>query len=612
MWNATERPARGEKTRRRGRFAFPAALAILLLALTAVLPPAAAAQQAEAPEPATGGASQPAAPQPAVVEETPAAAGEGVAEQGLAGRIEARYRVVPRVDGLLLVPRQEIPGIRDLEVSDGEVRVNGEAVSANILTSWLGDEAVPLLALADLGDDGARQVLGISEEDVALAEAEAARAEAEEEARRAAAEAAEEAAELGEPPPPPEPEEPETRRRHSGATMKFGSSIVIQADEVASEAGAIGGSVTVLGQVRRDVVAVGGDVEVTGEVGGDVTAVFGDVVLGPDAVIEGNVVAVGGEVEKAPGARIGGDVNEVGIGGIGAGGIDWDFGHRHDDSWFRQWKVKEAYWNLVGAVFLGLLVCLALLISRPTVERVTERLHNFSDVLVAGVVGLAVQLLLVPLLLILVLLLVITIVGCLALPLLPFALLALAVAALFGYAGVSLRLGRWLAGRFGWRLQGPYLAALLGVGLIEVWRLFGESLDVFGGPAGFFAAMFMILGAVVEYVAWSVSLGAILMNLFQGRRRGGATPPPAPGLPPAPPTPPPAPPEGAGSGAATAAAAVQPAPADSPPAESPPPDTSEPAEVAGAEVPAPDAATEAPPEASEADSAEEPPHRSDG
>jgi len=575
MCNATERPTRGEERRRHGRWAFPVALGALLLILTVALPPLAMAQEATTPETA---APETAAPEPApqAVEATPAAA---EAEQGLAGRIEASYTVLPSAEGVVLQPRQEIPGIRNIEVADGEVRVNGEAVSATILSSWLGDEAAPLLALADLGDDAARELLGVTAEAAALAAAEA---EAEEAARRAAAEAEELGSELGEPPAPPAPPEPRIRTRHSGSTMKFGSSIVIQEGEVASEAGAIGGSVTVLGQVRRDAVAVGGDVEVVGEVGGDVTAVFGDVILGPDAVVDGNVVAVGGQVEKAPGARIGGDVSEIGVGGIGAGNFDWDdwAPHGRSEGWIRHWKVKEAYWNLVGAVFLGLLACLALLVSRSTVERVAARVSNVSDLLVAGLVGLAVQLLLVPLLIILVLLLIITIVGCLALPLIPFALLALVVAALFGYAGVALRLGRWLGERFGWKLQSPYLALLLGVGLIEVWHLIGESLDVFGGPAWFFAAMFIFVGLAVEYVTWSVSLGAILMNLFQGRRGGAGELPPSPAGPALPPVPP-VPPAPPGSDAAApeaaapeapaleAAAAPEPEPAAEPPAAAP-------------------------------------------
>ena len=157
-----------------------------------------------------------------------------------------------------------------------------------------------------------------------------------------------------------------------------------------------------------------------------------------------------------------------------------------------------------------------------------------SEFLGAGVVGILVQLLIAPVLLIVSLILIMTLVGCLALPLIPFVILALVVAALFGYAGVALRVGRWLEGRFGWSLSSPYAALLLGVALIEIWKLVGETLDIFGGAAWVFAAMFIFTGVIVEYVAWSVGLGAILMNWVQGRRERRMPPPPPAGPPPAP------------------------------------------------------------------------------
>ena len=64
----------------------------------------------------------------------------------------------------------------------------------------------------------------------------------------------------------------------------------------------------------------------------------------------------------------------------------------------------------------------------------------------------------------------------------PFAVLALVVAAFMGYAAVAYRLGNWAHARFGRDLKSPYLAVLLGVVAIQIWSLFADLLDFGGGP----------------------------------------------------------------------------------------------------------------------------------
>ena len=386
----------------------------------------------------------------------------------------------------------------------------------------------------------------------------------------------------GLPAPPLPPPLPDDDLIHLGQQFKIGSDIIIEENEIATEAVAIGGSVRVLGKVRRDVVAIGGSVEVVGEVGGEIVSVLGGVDLGPGADVAGNITAVGSGVRRGPGSRVHGEVMEVSVPGAGHRDVDWEDWveqrrARRQGSWFHGGHLSDAYFNLIGAVLLALLVCLMLLVGRGVVERIELRIRHPSDFLVAGLVGVAVQLLLLPVIVIVIALLVITIVGCLALPLIPFLLLALLIVALFGYAAVALRAGRWLQARFGFRINGVYLPALLGLALIEVWKLVGETLDVFGGPIWFFAMMFVVVGVLVEYVAWTVGLGAALMNLVEGRRqRRAMAPPPPPGYPP-PGYPPPAYPPPSELPTAPGAAeteAAEPAAAETeaaPPATEPPP-----------------------------------------
>jgi hypothetical protein len=65
-------------------------------------------------------------------------------------------------------------------------------------------------------------------------------------------------------------------------------------------------------RVEGDVVAIGGAVTVDGEVTGDVVGVGGGLTLGPHAVVRGEVTAVGGPFKRDPQAQVFGQVNEIG------------------------------------------------------------------------------------------------------------------------------------------------------------------------------------------------------------------------------------------------------------------------------------------------------------
>jgi len=523
-------------------------LAAAFFVAAAALPAGPAAAQAPGPAP-------PAAP---------AAAAPASAELAdLRDTVEERYDVLPSRDGLVLVPRDEVPGIRSIEVTEGEVAINGEAVSPTILRSWLGEEADPLLALADLELAAARELFGPLEPE-APAEAPAAPDD----------EDAEDGEELV--PPSPEPPRPPREGIQVGERFSIGSGVVVEGDEIASEAVSIGGGVRVLGVVEGDAVAIGGSVTVEGEVEGEVVAVGGHVRLGPNARVGNGITTVGGRVDRAEGAIVEGEVTETGIPPFWGGEPIWRPGDWvRETSPVRSWEIDDAFFNLLWIVVLALLVCLALLIARGVVERSETRVRR--EFWIAGLVGLATQLLCIPVLIIVTVVLVITVVGCLALPLIPIALLALFVAAFFGYAAVALALGRHVLRRFGRASAGLYLPALLGVGLIEVWRFLGEAFDIVGGPAWVFALMFGLFGALVEYVAWTVGLGALIMGIFSSRQGGpaaaGALPPPPPTQP-YPSAGPAAGPAAFGAGTvagAAAAAAAAPTAAAAPPAGLEPP-----------------------------------------
>ncbi len=496
----------------------------------------------------------------------------------LRAAVTERYQVLPAREGVLLVPRQEVPGIRSIEIADGEVAINGETVSPGILRSWLGDEAEPLLALAEVDPDELGGVLGLEpgEEAPAAAGGEEPAATAPGEVPAPPATPApggvppvpETGAVAPVPPPPPEPD-----RVHIGERFSLGSGVTVDADEVASEVVCIGGPVRILGKVDGDVVAIGGSVVVEGEVGGDVVGVGGRVFLGAESSVRRDVVAVGSGVERESGARVGGQVNQTTGPWVWPGHVRWHpRGWSGDRSPVRSWYLDNLFFNLVGIVLLAILVALVLLLARRTVEAAEDRVRR--DFWTAALTGLLTEVLLLPVLFVVALVLVLTIVGCLALPLIPVALLVVLVFALVGYAGVAVHLGRLVGERFGWRLGRLYGPALIGLLLIEVWTLIGHVLQVGSGLAWVFATMFVVIGILVRYVAWTTGLGAVVLNFFGSRRRAaGAVPPPPPPLPPAP-TPTPGEPAGgswSAAGEPGAGAAVSEPPADEPVAESGPP-----------------------------------------
>jgi cytoskeletal protein CcmA (bactofilin family) len=471
----------------------------------------------------------------------PQGAGAETAEsrQELRDALEERYEVLPIRNGVVLRPRTERLGVRTIEVTDETIAVNGERVSAGVLRAWLGEEeAEAVLRLQGLGAAGRRELfhLGTGGE---TPPAPPAGGEGETEIPPTEGEI-EEVPPAPEPPAEPaEPAEPEAPGerdglRSSGSRVKIGGGVTVERDELADEVVAIGGPARVLGEVERDVVAVGGSVTVEGRVNGEVVAVGGSVRLGPRAVVDGNVTSVGGSIHSAPGARINGSTSEVGLFPAIWGG-DWD--HDVDVGWPFFWGgVGEVVAETTWMVFLALLVCIVLLLARRPLERADHQLVTRPwQSLLAGFLS---QLLFLPILLVVTVLLAITIIGCALFLLYPFLFLGLLLLALLGYAAVAYRVGRLFQARFGRSMGSPYLAALLGVLLIQIWAVIGHLIGVGGGPLRLVAFVFLFLGWAASYAAWTMGFGAVLLARFGTEpgywpRRTAAVPPVVPPPPPA-------------------------------------------------------------------------------
>ena len=329
----------------------------------------------------------------------------------------------------------------------------------------------------------------------------------------------------------------ERRRRRNDAQVVVGSSLVIEEDETSNDVVVMGGSLTVLGEVYGDAAAVGGSVVIEGRVTGDVSAVGGSVTVTSGAEVLGSALSFGGSVLREEGAVIRGEVVEV-----NGPGVHWSmwprfwswgkWGRHVDDDWFDlspfDWLLGQA-WRVFSLAVLVLVAFLALLVGRTPIDRIGRRVE--SEPWKTGLVGLAAQLLFVPLLIMLIVILAVSIIGIPFLLLVPFALLAIAVAIFLGYVGVALKLGDLLRERFGWSIQSPYVVLLVGILGLQIWSLIGHAINFDGPPLRLFAGVFLLFGFLICYVAWTLATGGAVLTRFgtaDSWARRPAAPPPAP------------------------------------------------------------------------------------
>lgn len=430
--------------------------------------------------------------------------------------IEERYRVVPLRDGVALVPRRESRQVQSVELSGDTVAINGVPVTGAELRDRLGSDSEAILALSYLDPDSRRALFNVRTP-AAAPEAGANRIP-----RQPAAPGEPSNPPVTEREAPPQVQPPsvpsETRRdettRYSDTKVHIGGGVQVgEGETVDGPVVAIGGSVVVNGEVREDVVAVGGGVR-----------------LGPKARVSGDVTAVGGSVQKDPQAEVDGKINEIGLRmpHVHFGRGFWLPATGIFAGAFRPWV--EVMATLFRMVLFGLLAFLVFLIARSPVERI-ERAAAVEP-WKAGLVGIFAQLLFVPVFVLTIIILAISIVG---IPLLlfvpPLAILAFIAALIVGFTGVAYRVGRTAQERFGWAQQPPSL--LLLVGLLGIWviTIGGRMMSLVGGPAWAVATALLIVGFLVEYVAWTVGLGAAVMTRFGTRSAGGSgpltVPPPA-------------------------------------------------------------------------------------
>ena len=415
------------------------------------------------------------------------------ATDGLREDVESRYEVSPVRGGVALLPRDSEPGgITLIELRGETAHVNGqaEALSAQELAAGLGSDAAVLLRLMYLDAATQRAVLELPP----LTESESMAVEP------SATDGAAEESPVRE------------RRVVRRDIVRFGGEVRIEADE----------------RVRGDVVVIGGSLVVEGEGQGDITVVGGSAQFGPEAVAGRDVTVVGGRLTRAPGARFDRGVNEVGFEMFDFSGFRGFPSFRFPRPWGPWFSSMDLVGTLFRFAFFGLLGSIVLLVAAGSAERVAQRAA--LEPVKAGFVGFLAQMLFVPLLVIGTILLVVTLVGIPLLALLPVLFVAALAVMVLGFTGVAQRVGQLATRRTGEIGRSALLPFWLGLAILMTPGLFGEVLGLVDGPFGIFAVTLGVVGFVVEYVAWTTGVGAVILNRFGGTPApaGGVSPPPMP------------------------------------------------------------------------------------
>ncbi|MEM1206605.1 MAG: hypothetical protein AAGN66_25445 [Acidobacteriota bacterium] len=486
-----------------------------------------------------------------------------VADEAALRSLEARYEVIELSDGWLLRPESDDSGIRQIEVRDGEVRVDREALEPEALLLRLGDDGRALLDLAGLEappeavlevEAAAGDAAPLVEDPSAATDpVEAPLTEARTETGAVEVESAVE--EEGS----RERRRRADRRSRNDTQVSVGSGLDVQEDEIVSDVVVIGNDLDVAGAVDGDAVVVFGSARVSGRVDGTLTIVGGSLELEDGGEVDGDVVTVGGGVNRGENTHIDGELVQV------------DFDEVFGDDFLGDWGFYPWFgfdvWDLIGRVFksalVAILALLFLVVANRRVPEVADRARR--EPWKAGLVGLVVEVLFFPLLGLVCVILLASVIG---IPLLlvvpPLAALLGVVFFFLGYAAIALLLGDWLRNRFDLGRAEPAFLLLLGVLAIEGWSILGEVLTVLPQPLKMMAYLLLLVGFLVKYLAWTVGLGAAVLHQFSPLPTGAlpafAAPgagdfaatdlgpedpwPDTAGLEPGPPGPPPQPPAG--------------------------------------------------------------------
>lgn len=298
--------------------------------------------------------------------------------------------------------------------------------------------------------------------------------------------------------------------------------------------------------IEGDVALLGGELTVEGAVEGDVLVLGGDLLLEPGATVFGDVRSIGGHVEMTE-ATVTGEILSLDaldgrIGNLDAEirqelevdpEIRVDMDHDWDRDWERDRRGGRGFFGTIGhnvgrtindLVHIAFWILALTLLGALAIYFAPERLETIAaearaDVLRSFGIGLAGQLLFFPILLLLIVLIVTWLV-------VPFYLLAVAVAVPVGYLAVARGLGEAvvdrkydLVERFNLDRQNTYYYVLNGLLVLFLPFAVAALLQVFGGWLAFFRGLLIFLAVVLSWAAATTGFGAVILTRGGGLMR---------------------------------------------------------------------------------------------
>jgi hypothetical protein len=263
---------------------------------------------------------------------------------------------------------------------------------------------------------------------------------------------------------------------------------------------------------QEPIVVIGGTATIDGRAEDDVVVLGGSVRVGPTAVIGGDVFLAGGETVIDPAARIAGRVDTALI-----VGPDFDIGIGSFAGW---WPAVVLGLTVLR---LGIVLIVAMLLTLVTPQWIRGIATRASSPISAGAIGLAGEVLFVPAIVSVTFALAVSIIGILLLLAFPFVLGAAALLWVAGFTAVAVHIGAALRGRRADASRPRLFDVLLGFTAITAVTLFAEALALSSGsPGGGFWSI-RTVGWVIEWVAWTIGLGAALASLLGGRQPAAPT-----------------------------------------------------------------------------------------
>lgn len=262
------------------------------------------------------------------------------------------------------------------------------------------------------------------------------------------------------------------------------------------------------------VVVIGGTATIDGHVDEDVVVLGGKLRLGPTAVVDGDVF-IAGESEIDPAAQVKGKIDEA---AFDVPGLDGGTFH-----------IPSGVWSFasLGALVLrlGTVSTISLLLTLIAPGWIRAMAGRASAAVSSGALGAIVEVAFVPALIVVCVGLLVSVVGIPLLALIPFALGAGALLWVGGFAAVAVALGARMRGSQGDQSSVPVLDLITGLLAITGVSIVAHFISLAPGWLSTFGWMIHGAGLMIEFVAWTIGLGAAVSTLVARRAH---VPPPLP------------------------------------------------------------------------------------